>query len=98
MSYVFYDTESHGYLEVPWVEIVDLGLEEKISRYSYMNRRTDPEHAKVYLEEDYDLGLFLKKKRIDFEDLDYKVEYVKSWYFDPVGMNYPFYLYSHVTP
>jgi hypothetical protein len=94
MKYVFYDTEAHGYLEVSYDEIVDLGLEEKISRYSYMNILG----TKVYLEEDYDLGLFLKKKKIDFEDLNYKIEYVKEWYFDLSGLNYPFYKFSHITP
>jgi len=87
MKYVFYDTEGHGYLEVTYDEIVDLGIEEEISNYSYTNNKGD----KVYLEEDADLGLFLKKKKIDFEDLNYRTKYVDSSYFDVEGLNYPFY-------
>ena len=55
--FVFYDTEGHGYLRVRKELLDGLGLTDKISRYSY----TDPKRFWVYLEEDYDLGIFLKK-------------------------------------
>jgi len=87
MKYVFYDTEGHGYLEVTYDEIVDLGIEEDITESSYIS----PKRDKVYLEEDYDLGLFLKKKKVDFDDLSYRIKYVDSSYFDVEGLDYPFY-------
>ena len=85
--FVFYDTEGHGYLRVRKELLDGLGLTDKISRYSY----TDPKRFWVYLEEDYDLGIFLKKlDKKSLEELNYTTKYVKSDYFDVEGLNYPF--------
>ena len=37
MAYTFYDTEGHGYLRVPYYELLDLDIQDDISRFSYIN-------------------------------------------------------------
>ena len=87
-TFVFYDTQGHGYLRVRKELLDGLGLTDKISRYSY----TDPKKFWVYLEEDNDLGIFLKKlDKKSLEELNYTTKHVKEDYFDIEGLNYPFY-------
>jgi hypothetical protein len=50
-----YNDPGHGWLKVPFKDIVDLGLVNNISSFSYT--RGDY----VYLEEDRDASLFLEK-------------------------------------
>ena len=51
-TYKFYSDPGHGWLAVKIKELVDLGIVDKISSYSYMRGQT------AYLEEDCDAGLF----------------------------------------
>jgi len=51
-TYNFYCDPGHAWVKVPRKELIDLGLEYKISPYSYQ-RNND-----VYLEEDCDLSTF----------------------------------------
>jgi hypothetical protein len=50
--YTFYSDPGHGWLKVDRQELIDLGIAESISPYSYQNRQD------VYLEEDSDLTKF----------------------------------------
>jgi len=52
-SYTFYEDSGHGWLEVPLQELQDLGIQERITGFSYLYK------GKVYLEEDEDAGTFL---------------------------------------
>ena len=52
--YKFYGDPSHGWLAVKMQEIIDLGISQKISSFSYMHGQT------VYLEEDCDAPIFVK--------------------------------------
>lgn len=56
MKYKFYYDAGHGWLEVDVEELKQLGIENKISQYSYRNG------DKVYLEEDCDFFVFSKAK------------------------------------
>jgi hypothetical protein len=53
MEIKFYSDSSHGWAEVPINLITELGIADKISRYSYMRGEM------AYLEEDADLSVFL---------------------------------------
>jgi hypothetical protein len=55
----FYEDGSHGWLQVPRSLVVAMGIEGKISGYSYQ-RLND-----VYLEEDCDLSVFLNTLGIE---------------------------------
>lgn len=64
-KYKFYSDSGHGWLAVKRKELVDLGIIDKISAYSYQRGLT------VYLEEDCDAGLFInasKWTKTDFSD------------------------------
>lgn len=50
--YKFYSDPGHGWLQVPLPEIFELGIEKKISSYSYLHA------GQAYLEEDSDFGVF----------------------------------------
>lgn len=52
-SYAHYQDSGHGWLEVPTRELKAMGLESRITPYSYLNK------DKAYLEEDLDAGTFL---------------------------------------
>jgi hypothetical protein len=54
-TYRYIQDPSHGWIEVPLEELENIAY--KISRYSYMNRKT----GKAYLEEDCDAAIFIKK-------------------------------------
>lgn len=54
MKFTFHTDPGHGWLEVPMSTIFALGIQNKISSYSY--RRGDT----AYLEEDCDASLFLE--------------------------------------
>jgi len=69
MKFNKYDDPGHGWLKVTRKLIMKLGIENKISNFSYM--RGDF----VYLEEDCDLSLFLKK----MEDFGISVEIKTSY-------------------
>jgi len=54
--YTFHSDVGHAWLAVKRVELRRLELLDEISRYSYQNGET------VYLEEDCDADIFIKKK------------------------------------
>src|SRR4030042_137989 len=60
-KYTSYSDPQHGWLKVHKKELV--GIEDQISGYSYM--RGDY----VYLEEDYDLTLFMRERNIDSSNI-----------------------------
>jgi hypothetical protein len=51
--YTFHLDAGHGWIEVPFSEIKQLGLEDKITHYSFIKDAT------VYLEEDVDAQVFI---------------------------------------
>jgi hypothetical protein len=51
----FYSDSAHGWAKVSINEIKELGIAKDITTYSYMDMTDDS----VYLEEDYDLGLYI---------------------------------------
>jgi hypothetical protein len=52
--YTYHTDPGHGWLEVGIDELILLGIGSKISSYSYING------GKAYLEEDCDMGLFIR--------------------------------------
>ena len=58
-KYSFVTDPGHGWLSVPLQDIQQLGIADRISRYSYMTDK------RAYLEEDCDAGVFLEAARID---------------------------------
>jgi hypothetical protein len=65
--YKAYSDSEHGWLRVTKKELEDLGLMDKISKYSY----EDKEY--IYLEEDLDAGVFLNCKKD--EDIEIQEDY-----------------------
>ena len=53
LDYYFYSDPGHGWLAVNYDELVELGINDKISAYSYRQGNT------VYLEEDCDMAEFM---------------------------------------
>jgi len=65
-----YDTGRHCYLRVGVKDVIALGIQNKISEFSFLNAKGDM----VYLEEDCDLPLFFKAYRKKYGvDLDCEV-------------------------
>ena len=63
----FHNDPSHGWLEVKRADLVTLGIEDQISRFSY------EKGSKVYLEEDNDMSRYMEAAtaagwHIDIED------------------------------
>lgn len=50
--YTFYSDPGHGWLQVPLSKLFELGIEKKISSYSYLDS------GQAYLEEDCDYAVF----------------------------------------
>lgn len=65
---IVYSDPSHSFAKVKRRVLKQLGLEDKISSYSYQLRDN------VYLEEDYDLMIVYKA----LSDRDYKVKFVEK--------------------
>lgn len=71
-TYHFYSDAGHGWLKVPYKDIVDLNIENDITEYSFKKGKY------VYLEEDCDAQLFAEKKEQQTgKELDYKVHNIK---------------------
>ncbi|HUY78895.1 MAG TPA: hypothetical protein VMV29_19135 [Ktedonobacterales bacterium] len=62
--YIYILDPDHGWLEVPEQDVVDAGVADRISRYSYR----DYEHHLWYLEEDCDMPLFLAAAGLTEQD------------------------------
>lgn len=54
-TFKYYQDAGHGWLAVKRQLLIELGISDKITRYSYQKGAT------VYLEEDCDMSLFLQK-------------------------------------
>ena len=68
-QYTFHTDPGHGWLEVPIVELNELGIVEAISPYSYRNG------DKAYLEEDCDLATFIRAKKARGEEFELREVY-----------------------
>ena len=55
--YLRIETPGHSWLRVPLLELLELGIRDKITDYSYEDK------LYAYLEEDDDLSIFIKAKR-----------------------------------
>ena len=62
-TYIFHTDPGHGWLAVPYKDLVSLGIQDKISDYSYSNGRT------AYLEEDGDAAVFITAYKQHFGDM-----------------------------
>ena len=65
---VWHDDGAHAWLSVRFKELIDLGIEDKISSYSYQYEDN------VYLEEDCDAPIYLKTCKANNIEVD--VEYL----------------------
>jgi len=66
----FFFDAGHGWLSVKYQELVDLGIEDQISKHSYVNGKS------AYLEEDVDMPLYIKAMEdnsfsVDFDQRDH---------------------------
>lgn len=58
MTYTFHHDDGHGWLEVPYKDMLEVGLRlDDISRYSYAVSL--PKGNTMFLEEDIDLAVFM---------------------------------------
>jgi len=78
---IFHEDPGHGWLEVPFIELVHLGVAGKISTCSYMNA------GKAYLEEDCDAGIYLDA----LNALDIKYEFNTVYKDNTPIRTYPYY-------
>ena len=69
-KYKFHYDAGHGWLEVELNELKELGIEKEISQFSYQK------DEKVYLEEDCDVAVFIKAKKINPNDFNSLIEEV----------------------
>ena len=67
-KYKFHYDAGHGWLEVELNELKELGIEKEISQFSYQK------DDKVYLEEDCDVTVFIKAKKINPNDFNSFIE------------------------
>lgn len=79
--YNYFQDPAHGWVRVKMSELMELGIADKISSYSYVSASG----KSVYLEEDLDLSTFLSAKGIEkLSDLPIrtkhsnKLSYVRS--------------------
>lgn len=96
-SITIYTDPSHGWAKVHLSELFNLEIWDKISTYSYI--RSNAKYAYAYLEEDCDLGLYLKA--LDSKGIKYKFKTlhtnksskIRSYNRYTLGKNYknPFY-------
>jgi len=68
-TYTFHHDAGHGWLEVPALELVRLGIEMEITQFSYIFG------DRVYLEEDCDAPAFIKAKADNAESFGYRRRY-----------------------
>lgn len=83
-EYRYISDPGHGWLEVPRSQIVGLGIEKDISRYSYQRGHV------VYLEEDCDMPKFITA----MESHGVTVKTIDVYQENTPIRNYPSYIYS----
>ena len=69
MSYVYYVDPGHGWLQVPTHKLIELGIVDKISLYSYFS--VDGLYS--YLEEDMDMSTFVDATGIHWDKFEYTI-------------------------
>jgi hypothetical protein len=57
-TYRYITDPGHGWLEVNFIDLVNLGILQDISGCSYIQAKT-PKNIKCYLEEDCDMAIYL---------------------------------------
>jgi len=67
--YQFFGDPGHGWLKVSMVELIRLGIIDKVTSYSYKR------NGFAYLEEDCDLALFCRAKDARGEEVEFKPSY-----------------------
>lgn len=79
--YNYFQDPGHGWVRVKMNELIELGIADKISSYSYVSASG----KSVYLEEDLDLSTFLSAKNIEklselptLEKYTNKLSYIRS--------------------
>jgi hypothetical protein len=89
-SIIIYTDPSHGWAKVTIKELLKLNILDKISTYSYIHKNG----LNAYLEEDCDLGLYLKtldSKGIKFKFIEKhtnKSSKIRSYNRYTLGINY----------
>lgn len=81
-KYTFINDPGHGWLSVPLADLVELGIQDDITQYSYMSP------TRAYLEEDLDAGTFLDAAKAKGWSVTIRQSYNdNSW----KGRNWPSY-------
>ena len=99
-SIIIYTDPSHGWAKVSIKELLKLDIADKISTYSYIHKNG----LNAYLEEDCDLGLYLKTldaKGIKFKFIEKhtdKSSKIRSYNRYTLGINYKNPFYNSVKP
>lgn len=83
MKYRLFSDPGHSWLEVDFYELVSLGINKKITAWSYYKGNN------VYLEEDCDAPLFLTAKKSAEEIVEY--EEITSDYNSPIRNYLPYF-------
>lgn len=66
MQYIYYQDPGHGWVQVPYAELVRLQVAHLISEYSYHSGQN------VYLEEDADVMVWIEAKKARNEDFSFQ--------------------------
>jgi hypothetical protein len=75
-SYTFHSDPGHGWLEVPRLDVFELGIAGQITQYSYQDG------DKVYLEEDLDMTTFANAYEAKFGKGSFKKIPIPDEYLD----------------
>jgi len=67
--YKYYTDPGHGWLAVKKQELIDLGIADNISPYSYTKGQT------VYLEEDRDMFLFVQAWKVKYHSFAFLMDH-----------------------
>ena len=87
-TYIFHEDPGHGWAAVPMADLIDLGVADKITGYSYLLGNM------AYLEEDCDLPTFVRAYKKKFG----KAPKGKAVYQEHTSIrSYPNYEYKEVV-
>jgi methyl coenzyme M reductase subunit C-like uncharacterized protein (methanogenesis marker protein 7) len=84
-TFNFISDPSHGWLKVPVTELERLGIQNQISRYSYIRK------GMAYLEEDCDMAKFIRAREAENNPIVIKESYGNKM---SRVRNYASYVYS----
>ncbi len=71
-QFTFYSDSGHGWLKVPFITLVVLGIKNKISSYSYVSN----DSKNVYLEEDCDASIFIEAYKQKYGAINIAEKYI----------------------